>query len=448
MKKNLILLLFFSFGLFSCKKYLDKKSDTSLVVPTALKDLQGLLDDFYIMNSQTPALGEASSDDYFVLPSSYSSFGEISRNIYTWQLKKYTFGNDWNNSYAAIYNTNYCLEQIDKIPLTTQNEKSWNNIKGSAYFFRAFHFLNLAWIYAKAYDETTASEDMGIVLRLSSDFNKPSFRANVRDSYTQIISDLNEACKYLPDHPYLHIAQPSRAASYGLLARTYLSMGKYDSAYRYADLSLTLKHDLLDYNSPEVGSGNVPFQPFNNEIVFYSLQSSNYTPKWPPVAKIDSVLYSEYNTDDLRTTKYFRLSEGYWRFKGSYASSTTELFSGLAVDEILLMRAECYARAGNVDKAMEDLNLLLSNRWVTGTFTPLQAGSSNEVLDIILKERRKELLMRGIRWMDIKRLNREERGIELRRRIDGTDYTLVPNSAYYALPLPQDIIDLTGMPQN
>jgi starch-binding outer membrane protein, SusD/RagB family len=63
-------------------------------------------------------------------------------------------------------------------------------------------------------------------------------------------------------------------------------------------------------------------------------------------------------------------------------------------------------------------------------------------------ERRKELTMRGLRWIDIKRLNKEGAGIVLKRLIGDKTYTLQPNDPRYALPLPADIILNTGMQQN
>ena len=64
------------------------------------------------------------------------------------------------------------------------------------------------------------------------------------------------------------------------------------------------------------------------------------------------------------------------------------------------------------------------------------------------QERRKELIFRGLRWIDIKRLNLEGANIEQRRFLDGKEYILEPNSNRYALPLPDDIIRLTWMEQN
>jgi len=61
-------------------------------------------------------------------------------------------------------------------------------------------------------------------------------------------------------------------------------------------------------------------------------------------------------------------------------------------------------------EAMFELNALLSKRWTTGTFTNLEATDPAQALNIILLERRKELLFRGLRWIDIKRFNKEGAG--------------------------------------
>jgi len=68
--KQILFSLIFTLSLVAllsgCKKYLDKKSNDALVVPSTLADLQGLLDDGFIMNHVTPSLPESSADDYFL----------------------------------------------------------------------------------------------------------------------------------------------------------------------------------------------------------------------------------------------------------------------------------------------------------------------------------------------------------------------------------------------
>lgn len=94
------------------------------------------------------------------------------------------------------------------------------------------------------------------------------------------------------------------------------------------------------------------------------------------------------------------------------------------------------------------LNNLLAKRWKTGTFVPITASSQTDALNIISRERRKELLIRGVRWSDLKRYNRDGANITLTRTVNGQTYTLPPNDLRYAIAIPEDIITLTGMPQN
>jgi hypothetical protein len=439
--------------LFSCKKYLDKKPNNSLTVPTSLNDLQALLDDVNTMNEQrTSSYGEASADDYFDDADVYNSMGTFYQNIYTWTPYNYNYPGDWAPLYNPIYNANYCLEQVNKVS-PNGNEIQWNNIKGSALFFRSYYFLQVAWSFAKAYDDNTSTSDLGIVLRLTSDYNVPSVRSNVKQTYDQIIKDAKESIAYLPDNSS-HPARPSKPAAYGLLARAYLSMRIYDSAAIYANLYLQLKNQLMDYN---VAGGDVidinsqtPFKSFNSEVAFYtSMNLSVYTHHPAAGANVDTLLYSNYSNNDLRKTAFFTpTANGYQSFKGNYQADAYSLFSGIATDEMYLIRAECYARSGNTSSALNDLNTLLVKRWKSGTFTPVTATDSNDALNTILTERRKELLLRGLRWSDIKRLNKENRNIVLKRLVGGHAFMLSPNNDKYALELPFDLINLTGMPQN
>lgn len=430
----------------SCNKFLEEKPDKQLVELNTLNDLQALLDDEDLMNeTSTPGFGETSADDYFVSMETFNSLNEFDRGVYIWDVKDYNFDNDWSSIYRGIYPPNYCLDYLQKIERSAQNHDQWNNVKGQALFHRAYRFLGLVWDYGKAFDEASSSKDLGIVLRLSSDPSIPSKRATVRECYERVIQDVAEAAQTLPDNPLI-VTRPSKAAAYGLLARCYLSMRKYDSAYKYANLSLQIKNTLFDFNQLADINANAPFPMFNSEIIFYSTQTPNYSTKI--MSLIDTLLYSTYKNNDLRKAAYFSPLDGYVAFKGSYSHfGFGRLFTGLTTSEMFIVRAECLARAGRYEAALNDLNAVLEKRWAAGTFEPISEGDSEVVLHAILLERRKELLFRGLRWIDIKRLNMEGYNIVIKRMTD-RGYELLPNDGRYALPLPKDIVDLTGMPQN
>jgi hypothetical protein len=138
------------------------------------------------------------------------------------------------------------------------------------------------------------------------------------------------------------------------------------------------------------------------------------------------------------------------RFKGSYNSSLSlGNFIGLSTSEVYLVRAESLARLGDKDAAMQNLNTLLRKRYKTGTFTDLTAATATQALDIILTERRKEMVLRGMRWADLKRLNKEPaRAVAIKRDLTGQIYTLSPNDLKYAFLVPTEVIQLSDLQQN
>lgn len=434
-------------SLTSCERFLDLKPNKALAVPNKLQDLQALLDDNSVINSSGVSAGEVSSDDYYLTESTWAGITqEVDRRMYIWE-KDYVFlasANDWFRSYQIIYSANIVLDNLAEIEATSSNQQAWNNIKGQALFIRAKQFFQNVLVWSKIYDSSTAKEDLGIPLRVSQDFNVPSVRPSVDATYRQVIKDLRDAMGLLPDKP-LAKTRASLPAAYGLLGRVYLAMGEYDSCFHFTDLALKMENKLLDYNTEIDPDTAQPFQQFNDEVIVEGYMRRP-TALYPNNAKVDSVLYGMYKPGDVRTLAFFRDNQdGTYGFKGNYSVG---LFDGIAVDELYLMRAECNARLGEVRAALDDLNTLLRHRFEYESFTPVDVSDSNDLLQLILDERRKELLFRGIRWMDIKRYNRDGAGIELVRNIGDIQYKLPAKSNRFALPIPELVIERSGMQQN
>lgn len=439
--------MFCILSITSCKKYLDEKPDQKLAVPSTLTDLQALLDhNSYLV--QDPASDEISADNYYVTTATWQALSrEQDRRMYTWEKDNLFIpdANDWFIVYRKVYYYNTVLDYLLKIPRTASNSTEWDHIMAQALMVRAKSFLQAAIIWSQAYDPATAAGDLGIPLRLNSDFTETSVRASVHQTYNQVISDIKKAIPFLPVRG-LHVIRASRTAAYAFLARTYLAMRDYTNAGLYADSCLQLYNTLIDYNTLSI-TATYPFTQYNSEVLFHCGQLPTILTNTR--AKVDSVLYNSYTANDCRKTIFFKANtDGSYAFKGSYDGGGGGLFTGMATDEVYLMRAECFARAGNKTAALADLNTLLSKRWKTGTFVPYTAIDAADALKKILTERRKELLMRCTRWMDIKRLNKEGAGITLIRFVNNQTYTLPPNNLRYALPIPAEVILMSGMPQN
>lgn len=436
----------------SCKKYLDEKTNKKFVIPSSVEDFQAMLDRYQVMNQVDPGASEVASDNYFLSDVNWSSLAERDRRMYTWE-KDFIFPdypNNWSNVYNIVYIANTCIEGLDKISNAVTNKDTWEDAKGQALFYRAKSFLQAAIIWAPAYDKSTSQEDLGVPLRLSSDFNIPSVRSSLEDTYHQITIDLREAVALLPTNS-IHQMRPSKPAAYALLARAYLSMREYDSCLKYSDLCLQLKSDLIDYNGDQ---GNINLSASTYKIVRFNKEviHESYVPAPPPIsnarAKIDSNLYNSYNSNDLRKGIFFKSSGvNTYMYVGSYVGSAL-LWDGVATDEVFLMRAECYARKEMINEAMNDLNTLMIKRWKNTAWVPFQSSDLVDALNKILTERRKELVMRMLRWMDIKRLNKEGANITLKRLINGQIYLLQPNDSRYAMAIPEDVISLSGLQQN
>lgn len=437
---------------FSCTKYLDKVPDKSLTIPSTLHDLKALLND-EAMTLNSPAFGDFSCDDWNISFITFQSLPPQVRNAYTWQSDIFegasSFG--WNSSYYHIYVANIVLENITKVSadITDLSVKpEYKEIKGRAFFLRAFSYYNLSQLFIVPYDSTTSNTDLGLPLRLHSDPNQKVKRSSVEATYRQMIEDAIQAKDLLgatvnKSTPNI----PSKAAAFALLSRIYLNMGNYQKAGVYADSSLSLYSVLIDYNILDTTKRLIFPRPTNGEVLYMATEGNYFSPY---LRFVDSSLYKSYSSEDLRKTIFFNKNEGAEGsyFRGSY-SGTYYLFCGLATNELYLIRAECNARMGKIESAMNDLNTLLKKRYRAGSFNKRTATNVTDALTIILAERRKELIFRGIRWSDLRRLNKSSRFEKtLVRKLRGQTYTLPPNDAKYTFPIPQDEISLGGIQQN
>jgi hypothetical protein len=414
--------------------------------------LQELLDNEPVMNV-TPALGEVSADNYYLPYTIWTTLDIKEYNAYIWAPDLYEgqgLVSDWDIPYQQVFYANTVLQGLTGIQPDSTDRAQWNMLKGWALFCRAYAFFNIAELFTQPYDSASAATDLGIPIRLSPDINVKTTRSGLQASYAQILSDLRQAEGLLPTIiPGKSLNRPTRQAAQALFARIYLSVGDYKDAGLYADSALQNYSFLLDYNT--VLPGYFPVGDTMAEILYQSNLpipgNGNLLEGIICGCIIDSNLVASFDSNDLRPSVYFLKQQSGYTIKGSYSGSIYP-FSGLATDELYLIRAECNARAGNTGSALNDLNSLLTHRWVTGTFTPYPIQSAAEALDTILIERRKELAFRGIRWSDLRRLNKEGWNDTLFRIIGGQTYTLLPNSKLYTLPIPPDVINFSGIQQN
>jgi len=446
------LLIILSIGSACKKSWLDAKPNKSLVVPKELPDFQAMLDYSALMNDQLPSLSMVGDGDYFVTDAAFNAVvSPQEKGAYIWAATADFYGGqiatDWRGAYVRILQDNVVLDGLQNITYNPNQIVDFNNIKGSALFYRSLDFYDLSQQYCKPYQASTANTDLGLPLRISSNVNLSVGRSTVQQTYDEIIDDLLQAIPILPVTP-LYPTRPSKPAAYGLLARIYLSQENYQKGLLYADSCLQLQGSLMDFNQLKIGSYDPGIPQFNKEVIYWA-RLAMYTTTDNYVYIADPALVQSYAVNDLRNSIFFFDYSGHKAFWGTYVGDGYYNFGGIATDEMYLIRAECYARAGKVQEAMNDLNTLLKTRWKTGTYTNQIATSADDALKLIIVERRKELCFRNLRWSDLRRLNKDSRfQTTLTRTVNGQNYSLPPNSPRYTLPL--DPIETTsgGLQQN
>ena len=433
----------------SCKKFLDKKSDQNLTTPQTLADLQALADN-PILNNSTRIVNNL-TDEYYITYEFWQTISEEDRESYVWDAHLNAY-DDWVSMYNHILYCNTILDNIDKVA-DAGNISVADPIKGSALFLRSFYFYKLAELYAPQFDAGNYKTDWGIPLRLNADFSVPVNRATIEATYNQVIADLQTASGLLKNNKptsRLNKTRPSVTACHGMMARVYLQIGNFEKALEYADLCMGTYDKLIDFNDPSQidPSSLIPIQKFNQEVIFYANAQSTITANSSAI--IDSNLYRSFNDNDLRKRVYFELNpDGTPWFKGSYNGGASNLFQGIAMDEIYLIRAEAAARTGDASQAMTCLNALLLKRYRTGTYMPYTGLKPDEILPIILAERKKELIYRGTRWADLRRLNKTpQSALSLKRYLNNQLIELPPNDLRYTLLIPAEVISKSSMPQN
>lgn len=438
---RIFLTAIFCLSILSCKnEWLDAKPDKSLVVPSSAADYQTLLDNVSFFNTSACPYAEMASDDYTLAFNNWQSAALIQRNTFMW-AKDQLEGNpngDWNETYKRLLTNNIILEGLQKVSPT---DPGYNAVKGTALFNRAYDFYNLAQQYCKVFSAETANDDLGVPLKLTGNVNEKIGRSSVSATYKQIINDFKSASGLLPATP-LYKTRPSIPATYAMLARVYLSMEDYANAGLYADSCLQIYSTLIDYNTLSKTAAR-PVPLFNNEVI---MNWDNGIGSIMLSGTVNPDLFNSYNSNDLRKTVFFNPTTKV--FRGTY-NATAIHHNGPSVDEVFLIRAECLARAGNTADAMRDLNTLLAKRFVAGTFTAVMATDPLDALKKVLSERRKELCFRGLRWTDLRRLNKDSRfAITLTRNLNGQIFTLPPNDPRYVFEIPKDEILISGIPQN
>lgn len=435
----------------ACDDFLDIKPK-GIVIPEKSEDYEKLLNYAQLMKS-SESYPIYMTDDIFIpyeddMTGGVAYLGLPEQHLYMFDSEVYGDGESdglWEFSYNRIYYYNVIIDEI--MASTNDTEAHKKQLKAEALVGRAFEYLTLVNAYGNHYDPATAATDPGVPLMLDKNINKTNLqRASVQEVYDQIKKDLDEAAPNLPEKPTLNAYRASRPVGYGMLARMYLYMGDYQKALDNAKLSLQNNSTLLDWKNytvtdPEqwIGRIDLPDGADNPENIYVRLAPYVFGMSASAYASDElAALYDQEN--DMR----FKLNFTYYigGMDVDYPLWAPYIYANMAMatPEIYLIAAECEARIGSKDAAINYINKLRDYRIHNNV--ALSAPDNKTALRLVLEERRREMPFLGCtRLIDLKRLNREpEFAKTIVHEVDGTEYKLEPNSPKYILPIPLNVL--------
>ncbi|WP_313515744.1 RagB/SusD family nutrient uptake outer membrane protein [Sphingobacterium sp.] len=474
--------------LSGCSKFLDTSPDmrTELDSPTKIAEL---LTSAYPRGNYIPFI-EAASDNADDKGLSLGSGDPLNQN--PWKFEDVEARDQdsptyyWYAAYKAISAANHALKAIEKLNLPDQTR----SLKGEALVARAYAHHMLAIIFAPNYEEETANKLPGIpyVTEPETEVVKKYERKSVKYVYEMIEKDLIEGIPLLDNNRYkvpkFHF---TTSAAHAFATRFYLFKKDYHKAAEHGDLALG--ENLDSYVRP-INSTDFRFKEYFEKEKYYSdaTTPTNLLLVEAPSIWGRNLMQNRYGLTSPLMVELFHKPNvaaaiyGYTIFGGNesyihipkfrehFVKASINASYGIphnmipliTADELLLNRAEAFARIKKFDRAITDLNVFIKHKvaynlnvpffiasihTINSTRINLFYGSQDLESNIVkaaVEFRRREFIFEGLRWFDILRHNIPVTHISKDKK---EKYFLGINSPKRVFQLPDEVI-MSGIEPN
>lgn len=439
----------------SCSDYLNEQPKGKNI-PSKLSDFSEMLNYEYGGHRYDIMQASYLMGDRFCMPSYLNGSYPLYQANYLWDTSINRA--EWNKSDETTYYQNYSSIAISNLvmenALTAEDgtEAEAHTVYAYAQALRAMAYYQLANYYANAYSAENKGQ-LSVPYITSSAVNAPYRQVTLEEIYTHIIADINEAMPYLPDMGR-NILLPGKAACCAFLARVYLTMMDYEKAEAYADMALGINSELFDWTQ------------------FYALYKSGIEAEGQYIANPSPMGFDYCENYDFKhgSTSYSgkivslpewrsqRVEDGdakfysswKWRDRGSYIYYEPMLsgyfnYGGCKTVEQYLIKAECLARKGMLNEAMDMLNKVRQTRILPEHYTPLTAQTKAEAITAICRTKWNDLIGSIVPFADIRRLNAEgQYPFTLTYTRNGKTDTLAPDSYLWTMVFPLGAIENPG----
>lgn len=304
----------------------------------------------------------------------------------------------WGAIYSAIARANLVIARVPDVPGLTDTERG--QILGQAYFLRALHYHNLVKFWGDV--------PMPLTPVLDPEEARRFVRTPAADVYAQIVRDLDSAAAKMSPSTLTRRASPK--AVQALRSRVYLYMGNWQGVIDAATATLALGNQLAPTyaalfsatgtNTPEDIFRMVSSPQEYNEMGYYYLAAGRRE-----VAPTRN-LYDAYETGDARFPWSVRLNGTEIEGRKFPTTVGAEHLHIIRLAEVILNRAEAYARLDQLALAVADYNRIRERAGLTPHVLGVHVTTREEVLAAIWRERRLELALEGDRFPDLVRTGR------------------------------------------
>jgi len=459
MKKNIFLGLLCSIVVLAgCKKYTDLTPKGAIVIENAtdyyqlvsypnrayvITNFQYLVDDMWMKESNVIGVNPNINTVHFKFDEQTDRVSLIGTS------------NFYERSYVYINRWNSIISLVDGSKGDTEVK---NLAKAEAKVLRAFDHFLLVNVYAKAYNASTAPTDGGICIMDKYDLEAQPVKSTVQQVYDFIQKDIDDALPYLeakPSDPY----HPSLAFAWALKAKVHLYKKEIAEAKAACEKSLSYNSEIFDlvkYTTLTGGPNITPLAaPNNPEILSYMYMTGYNELNFGYSYVISPELRALFGNNDARFNMFFNTTSASFLDIGSNTAYWSVVYTkffygtvGLKTTEVYLMKAECLARENDLAGAMAIVNQLRQKRIISGTINLPVPATRKETMELVINERRKELLFGFNRFFDLKRLNTEAEYAKtvtrvyplVNKTVPQVTYTLLPTSRLYIIPFPLNVL--------
>lgn len=355
----------------------------------------------------------------------------------------------WDYYYRFLGNINLIISDI--VTAKGDNEALRNYVRGEALVWRAFSYFKILQYYSPYKDNK-----FGIPVHLNPYQDIETImppRLTQTEVYAQIIADCKEA---------LALLEKTASTPWNCAYRYDFVNSMLSSVYLYKAMSGATESDdwsnavaaategmkgrqltnsidefKMIFNS-DAEILNADFK--SDEFSFRIMDGSNtqlcnlygsYVKGNLSDGIVNSQDYSLYIDGDKRKMIYFNetgtRSDKYNLYAGGYQGGVIIPFR---LAEVYLNKAEALVRTGDMSGATAVLQEFINSRYEESK--PNINGSQEEILSLILNERRREFYLENdFRWLDMKRL-----GVTIDRVVEGETVSLQADDFRYTCPIP------------